>query len=51
MDWLYGRLDAVAEDFIENPLIRIAAKKGLMVLDKYYSRTDDSLIYWSAMSM
>lgn len=32
------------------PVIRMAAARGLVVVDKYYAKTDDSLMYRLAMS-
>ncbi|THU88874.1 hypothetical protein K435DRAFT_570518, partial [Dendrothele bispora CBS 962.96] len=45
MDMINRKLEAVVDNDFQDNLLRIAAKKGLMVLDKYYAKTDDSLIY------
>ena len=51
MDGLFDTLDDHASDKKKHPAIRMAAKRGLTVLKKYYGKMDDSSIFWIAMSM
>ena len=50
MDILTEHLDAFKDNVDLKPVIRVAAARGLMIMNKYYSRTDDSEIYRIAMS-
>ena len=50
MDILTEHLDAFKDNVDLKPVIRIAAARGLLIMNKYYSRTDDSEIYRIAMS-
>lgn len=43
-------MDAFAADENLAPAVRAAARRGRLILDKYYSLTDDSVIYRVAMS-
>ncbi len=49
MDVLTEFLDRTADQHDLLPIIRAAAQRGRAILDKYYSRTDDSIIYRIAM--
>jgi hypothetical protein len=51
MDGLFDTLDDYASDRTKLPAIRMAAKRGLTVLKKYYGKTDESAIFRIAMSM
>lgn len=33
-----------------HPCTRVAAAKGYIILNKYYARTDSSIMYWLCMS-
>ena len=50
IDILTDRLDDVSRDMKYLPSIRASAAKGLAVLNKYYSKTDESVMYRCAMS-
>jgi hypothetical protein len=41
--------DKVIDDEDEHMVIRHAALRGLLMLNKYYARTDDSVVYRFAM--
>ena len=43
-------LDAFKDDANLKPIIRVAAARGLAIMNKYYSRTDESEIYRISMS-
>ncbi|EEB95438.1 hypothetical protein MPER_05597 [Moniliophthora perniciosa FA553] len=45
MDTLNEILEEWARDTTKSTVTRLGAAKGLAVLDKYYSRTDDSIMY------
>ncbi|KAF8573602.1 hypothetical protein K439DRAFT_948840 [Ramaria rubella] len=51
IDILTATLDKFASDHAIFPAVRAAAAKGRHILDKYYSLTDDSIIYRVAMSI
>ncbi|THU99617.1 hypothetical protein K435DRAFT_620982, partial [Dendrothele bispora CBS 962.96] len=51
IDRINMHLEAVVDNISQDDLLRISAKRGLMILDKYYAKTDDSLVYRSAMLM
>ena len=50
MDILTEHLDAFKDDANLKPIIRVAAARGLAIMNKYYSRTDESEIYRISMS-
>ena len=50
MDILTEHLDAFKDDTNLKPIIRVAAVRGLAIMNKYYSRTDESEIYRISMS-
>lgn len=50
IDLLTDHVDDVDKDTQLAPAVRAAAKRGRAILDKYYSYTDDSVIYRIAMS-
>ncbi|KAF8994315.1 hypothetical protein BDZ89DRAFT_922576, partial [Hymenopellis radicata] len=49
MDKLNGKLKGVFNDSTSPPIICKAVQRGLIVLDKYYSLTDDSIMWKTAM--
>ena len=51
IDLLTKRLEDVSSDAKYIPSVRARAAKGLVVLNKYYSKTDESVMYRCAMSM
>lgn len=52
IDAITAELDKYIEnnDNVYHPLVSAAAARGLAVLNKYYSKTDDSILYRGAMS-
>jgi hypothetical protein len=50
IDILTDRLEDVSSDAKYLPSVRAGAAKGLAVLNKYYSKTDESVMYRCAMS-
>ena len=50
IDNLTAKLQRAAGDTSLNITIRAAALAGIKVLNKYYSKTDDTIIYRVAMS-
>ncbi|THU79621.1 hypothetical protein K435DRAFT_666757, partial [Dendrothele bispora CBS 962.96] len=50
MDQIYLQLEDLEDDLHLLPTVRMGIKAGLKILDKYYARTDDSLMYRAAMS-
>ena len=50
MDALTEHLDKFSEDETLTPAVRMAAKRGRILLDKYYGLTDETIIYRIAMS-
>lgn len=50
IDVLTRHVDAFAADETLTPAVRAAARRGRLILDKYYSLTDDSIVYRIAMS-
>jgi hypothetical protein len=50
MDSLFDALEDFASDESLFPAVRMAAVRGRTVLQKYYGKTDDSIIYRIAMS-
>jgi hypothetical protein len=50
IDLLTNRLEDVSNDAKYLPSIRGGAAKGLAVLNKYYLKTDESVMYRCAMS-
>ena len=51
MDHLSDALDDYSSNVELFPAIRMAAKRGSLVLQKYYGKTDESIIFRIAMSM
>ena len=50
IDVLTSHLDDFADNLSLHPTVRAAAQRGREVLNKYYSRTDESIVYRIAMS-
>lgn len=50
IDILTKHVDDWSEDQNQLPVIRAAAKRGRIILDKYYEKTDETVIYRVAMS-
>ena len=50
MDILTEHLDVFKDNANLKPIIRVAAARGLEIMNKYYSRTDESTIYRISMS-
>ena len=50
MDTLTDHLDKYRNDEELPPVVRAAAYRGRKILDKYYTSTDNSIIYRIAMS-
>ena len=51
MDILTEHLDAFKDNTELKAIVRVAAARGLEIMNKYYSRTDESTIYRIAMGM
>jgi hypothetical protein len=51
MDRLNDALDDFAADSDMFPAVRMAAIRGRAVLNKYYGKTDESVMFRIAMSM
>jgi hypothetical protein len=51
MDRLNDALENFAADSNLFPAVRVAAKQGGIILNKYYGKTDESIIFQIAMSM
>lgn len=49
IDKLTGKLEDVIADSKRSPAVRVAAARGLSLMNKYYSRTDESIMYRCAM--
>ena len=49
IDVLTEHLDAFATNTQYHPTVRAAARRGRLLMDKYYSRTDESIVYRDAM--
>ncbi|THU78676.1 hypothetical protein K435DRAFT_587469, partial [Dendrothele bispora CBS 962.96] len=49
MDDIYKILETHRDNIFLDSRLRFAAQKGITLLNKYYAKTDDSLIYRSAM--
>ena len=50
MDRLTDALDDWRDETSHPSVVRMAAKRGRIVLDKYYGKSDDSIIFRIAMS-
>jgi hypothetical protein len=50
IDTLTHKLEDAVTDHSLMPAVKSAAAKGLAVLHKYYSKSDDSIMYRCAMS-
>ena len=51
MDVLTEHLARFKEDPVLNSIIRAASERGIKVINRYYSKTDQSVVYRIAMSM
>jgi len=51
MDGLFDALDDFASDAKKLPAVRMAAKRGVTVMQKYYGKSDESSVFRIAMSM
>jgi hypothetical protein len=51
MDGLFDALDDFASDANKLPAVRMAAKRGITVMQKYYGKSDESSVFRIAMSM
>jgi hypothetical protein len=49
MDRMHKELTAASTNEVYSPAIRAALKLGIGILNKYYSLTNNSEIYWIAM--
>ncbi|THU90063.1 hypothetical protein K435DRAFT_618061, partial [Dendrothele bispora CBS 962.96] len=45
MDTISHQLDDFKDNLDEHDLVRAAVERGIKILDKYYSKTDDSVVY------
>ncbi|KAJ3831564.1 hypothetical protein F5878DRAFT_69850 [Lentinula raphanica] len=45
IDLINNRLEKLVNDMTKPPIVRASAAKGRAVLNKYYSKTDDSKMY------
>jgi hypothetical protein len=50
IDTITRTLEKAITDHSLYPAVRTSAAKGLAILNKYYSKTDDSIMYRCAMS-
>ncbi|THU84027.1 hypothetical protein K435DRAFT_688406, partial [Dendrothele bispora CBS 962.96] len=50
MDGINQYLVQIVKDDMNLPVIRDSARRGLVIADKYYAKTDDSAMYRAAMS-
>ena len=44
-------IDDFKNDTTKHPAVRSATKQGLMILNKYYQKSDESFMYWISMGM
>ena len=51
MDDLVRVIDDFKDDASKHPAVRSAAIRGLMILNKYYQKSDESFVYRIAMGM
>ena len=51
IDILTQHLDKFSDNLVLHPSVHAAAARGRIVLNKYYSRTDRSMVYRIAMGM
>ena len=51
MDKMHAELTTAVENVEYSPALQAALELGKNLLDKYYSLSDDSEIYWIAMDM
>ena len=51
MDKMHAELTAAVENVDYSPALQAALSLGKSVLDKYYSLSDESEIYWIAVGM
>jgi hypothetical protein len=49
IDALTSIFDKAIDNTSNHPLVRHAALRGLAMLNKYYSKTDDTVVYRHAM--
>ena len=50
IDMLYDRLKIARDNSEHHAVVRAAAARGIVMLNKYYSATDESIMYRAAMS-
>ena len=50
IDIVTTALEDTRDDITKLAVVRIAAKRGLRVLNKYYSKTDESIMHCCAIS-
>ena len=50
MDILTEHLARFKDDTVLNAVVRSAAERGMEVINRYYSKTDQSIVYRIAMS-
>lgn len=51
IDDLVHVIDKFKDDTRKHPVIRSAALRGHAILNKYYEKTDESLMYWISMAL
>lgn len=51
IDALSSHFDSVIDNKELNPVVRAAALRGLIMLNKYYAKTDESVVYRIAMML
>jgi len=51
LDYLRVHLEETSENTSLHPAVRHAAMNGIAILDKYYSKTDESDMYRTAMGV
>ena len=50
MDILTEHLARFKDDHVLHPVVRAASERGIEVINRYYSKTDQSVVYRIAMS-
>ena len=45
IDYVHAELDNVINDYSKLAIVRHAAQNAVMVIDKYYAHTDESVMY------
>ena len=51
MDILTEHLARFKDDRVLHPVVRAASERGIEVINRYYSKTDQSVVYRIAMGM